>query len=106
MQGWISAFFATFTAYTITAYMAGAKLGTKQVTFISICYLAFASLCGLATYGTGSLMVGFNSEIIALNPSRTFMANPKIISVTSAICFVVMLGSTRFMWDIRHPKTE
>jgi hypothetical protein len=36
MQGWISTFFAVFTAYTIAAYMAGAKLTTKQLAFITI----------------------------------------------------------------------
>ena len=106
MQGWIAAYFAAFTAYCIVAYLVGKKLSTRQVLFISACYFVSSSLCILGCYGSGMLLTEFAEAARAINPDRPFVARVPVIVVSILIFYASLLGSLRFMWDIRHPKTE
>ena len=106
MQGWIAAYFTAFTAYCIVAYLVGKKLSTRQVAFISICYIVYGSLCILGCYGSGMLLTEFANAARAINPDRPFVARTPVIIASIVIFYVSLLGSLRFMWDIRHPRTE
>jgi sterol desaturase/sphingolipid hydroxylase (fatty acid hydroxylase superfamily) len=105
MQVWISAYFTAFTAFMITAYLAGNKLNRNQVVFVSAGFFLFSSLCTFAAYGTGSLLVDFANEVEAINPERNFVANYPTIYAGVIVLAIGILGSLKFMWDIRHPKT-
>jgi hypothetical protein len=106
MQGWVSAYFAAFTGYCIVAYLAGSKLTTRQAAFVGGCYVVFSCLCIFGAYGAGMLMTAFANEVEVVNPQRSFVANFPVIYISVAIFVTTMFGSLKFMWDIRHPKTE
>lgn len=105
MQGWIGAYFTAFTAYCVVAYLVGSKLSTRQATFISACYFVYGSLCILGCYGSGMLLTEFAEAARDINPDRSFVARVPVIIISIVIFSVSLVGSLRFMWDIRHPKT-
>jgi hypothetical protein len=106
LMGWISAFFAGFTAYLIVAYLVGKKLTRSQVIFINVCYCFYTGLCIIAVFGAGSLLTHFAHEVEGVNPDRPFIANYSAVYAATGILVLGVVGSLKFMWDARHPKTE
>lgn len=104
--GWVSAYFAAFTAYTVSAYLVGSKLTTSQVVFISAGYSIYSFLCVFAIFGAGSRFVDFTTAAEHLNPERAFSATYSQIYIGVALLLLGIIGSLKFMRDIRHPKTE
>jgi len=106
LMGWLSAFFTGFTAYLIAAYLIGSKLTRSQVFFISVCYFFYASLCIIAVYGAGNLLTHFASEVGSMNPDRPFIANYPVLYAATGTLVLGVFGSLKFMWDVRHPRTN
>jgi len=106
MQGWVSAYFTAFTAFIITAYFVGKNLTRNQTIFISGGFFIFSSLCAFSAFGTGSMLVSFAREAEALNPDRQFLATQGVVSLGIGLMLIGLLGSLKFMWDVRHKKTE
>ena len=104
MQGWVSIYFTALTAFIITAYLAGEKLTKNQAVFVCGGFLILSSLATIGSYGTGTLLVHFAKEVEATSPNRPFLANYPIIFVSTALLTTGILGSLKFMWDVRHPK--
>jgi hypothetical protein len=103
---WVSSYFTAFTAYVITSYFVGNRLTRIQAIFISGGFIIFSSLCIFGAFGAGRLLVDFANEVEALNPERQFVANMPTIYTAMAVLSLGILGSLKFMWDIRHPKNE
>jgi hypothetical protein len=57
-------------------------------------------------FGTGSLIVHFAQEVMAINPERQFLADYPIIYGGTIVLVIGILGSLKFMWDVRHAKEE
>ena len=106
MQGWVSLYFTALTAFLITAYLTGSKLTTNQAIFVCGGFLILSALATLGAYGTGSLLVHFASEVVEINSKRPFLASYPIIYVSTILLSIGILGSLKFMWDVRHPKTK
>ncbi len=102
--GWLSAYFAAFTAYLITAYLVGNKLSRRQVIFISGGYLIYSFICVFSLFGAGSRFVDFTIAAEALNPERIYFATHSQVYVGAVLLFIGIIGSLKFMWDIRHPR--
>ena len=106
MMGWISMYFTAFTAFIIAAYLAGSRLNKIQTIFICGGFFMISTLSTIGAYGAGSLLVEFANEVKLLNPKRQFLANKPIIYVSIALLVGGILGSLKFMWDVRHPQAE
>lgn len=106
MQGWVSLYFTAFTAFMVTAYLAGSKLTTNQAIFVSGGFLILSALSTIGAYGTGNLLVHFADEVLLVNSKRPFVANYPVIYASTALLCIGILGSLKFMWDVRHPKIE
>ena len=106
MQGWVSVYFTALTAFLVTAYLAGSKLTKNQAIFVCGGFLILSILCTVGAFGTGTLLVHFANEVESINPNRRFLANYPIIYITTALLSSGILGSLKFMWDVRHPKNE
>ena len=104
--GWLSAYFAAFTAYIVTAYMVGDKLTTSQTAFISGGYSIYSLLCVFAIFGAGSKFVEFAIAAEAINPDRVYSANYLQVYVGAPVLLIGVFGSLKFMWDIRHTEVE
>ena len=106
MIGWVSMYFTAFTAFIIAAYLAGSRLTTNQAIFVSGGLFMLSALSAYEAYGSGSLLVAFANEVELMNTKRQFIANQPTINVGVALLAIGIFGSLKFMWDVRHPKTE
>jgi len=105
MQGWVSAYFTAFTAFIITSYFVGRRLTKTQTIFISGGFFLFSALCTFAAFGAGSLLVHFAQEVMTINPERQFLASYPTIYVGTILMTIGILGSLKFMWDVRHTES-
>jgi hypothetical protein len=106
LQGWLMAYFTILTAYLITAYAVGYSLNRFQTFVITTCFAVLNSLCVVAVMGTGMRFVELTQQATALNPERTYLVSPALMGITGAVLAAGLLVALRFMWDVRHPKTE
>jgi hypothetical protein len=106
MQGWVSIYFTALTAFLVTTYLAGSKLSTNQAIFVCGGFFIITSLCTFAAFATGNQLVHLSNEVESINPNRKFAANYPIIYVLATVLGAGCLGGLKFMWDVRHPKTE
>jgi hypothetical protein len=106
----ISSFTLIFTmlsAYLVVAYFVGKDLSLSQVTIVNL----FFTLSVVVTiFGElGFLSAGINSalEAIAINSSRSAVPlHPSMPLFVAIIDIIITLACLKFMWDVRHPKTE
>ena len=104
--GWISAYFAAFTAYIVSAYLVGSKLTTSQVLFVSGGYVIYSLLSVIAVFGAGSRFVDFTLAAETINPERIYNATYSMVYVGCVALLLGVFGSLKFMWDVRHPETK
>lgn len=106
LMGWVSAYFTAFTGYVVTAYFVGSRLTRNQAIFISGGFVIYSSLCGFSVFGTGSHVIEFGNAIEAINPDRNFTANYLALYTGAILLLTGILGSLKFMWDVRHSMPE
>ena len=94
-----------FSGYLLACYLVGAKLTKSQAGFISTAFTvtSMVFLWGVTVYfsegySAGQLLKESHPSIVMLN------ANPAWIFVSTGLAAII--GALKFMWDIRHPKTE
>ena len=97
------------SGYLIVAYLAGAQLTRSQTLFVSALFFIFASY---AVWGVAKYWAAGYDALLALEELDADMmvelnyleVNPVVIALTMGVLGIV--GSLKFMWDVRHPKTE
>ena len=52
------------------------------------------------------MTLSYQRELIAMNPRRVEVMGDWLIPIVTLIAIAFLIGSLKFMWDIRHPKTE
>ena len=105
-QGWIGLYISILSAYLITAYMAGLNLTRGQVIIVSAGFIAFAFLSIFGAVANSSRILEFTHELRALNPDRNFAMQKAVIVIMQVLLTAGVFVALKFMWDIRHPKTE
>ena len=99
-------FLSVVFAYTVTAYLVGAKLTRTQVGMLSFVFVLVAMLnvWSMAAYVSG----GVNLNQLAFPDSRDnfFAPRPWLPHFVLGIGFVILGIALKFMWDVRHPKTD
>ncbi len=106
MQSWTALYFSGISAYLITAYVVGENLNKSQAIIISGGFILFAINSVLGYLGLGLKLAALNEELTALRPENTSLASELGVSLYSLGFVLGILVSLKFMWDIRHPKTE
>lgn len=106
LQGWVGLYFSGLTAYLITAFVAGTRLTSMQVTIITGCFVTFSTLSIIATYINFNRLYFYAIQLSQINRSpppmgRTLLIDVSIFLLTAGI-FVALL----FMWQVRHGKLE
>ncbi len=98
-------YFTVSSGYLIVAYLVGASLTRSQVTFLSALFVVFIfySLWGVSQYWA----IGDEARIAleqlgALDQIRLnyLGLNPVVIALPMGI--LGMIGSLKFMWDVRR----
>ena len=94
------------SAYAITAYVAGKDLSPAQVLWLNCLYLFTVSLAIYGFYGSFSSQVHYIGKLYEIAPDAPQKINSTIVMLVTAIAAVGTLATLKFMWDIRHPKTQ
>jgi predicted anti-sigma-YlaC factor YlaD len=102
----IGIFFTILSGYLIAAWLIGEKLTRTQVIMVNILYLSSATMMIWAWIARFLAALHFQNQLLVLNPQSTESVTIYIITGFSSILFILILVSLKFMWDVRHPKTE
>ena len=94
------------SGYLIVAWLVGNKLQTSQVGLINALFLSFVTLFGLAWANRVRVALAYQVELLEINPDRLRVMGDWLLPAASVFFIVVTLGCLKFMWDIRHPKTD
>ena len=94
------------SGYLIAAYIAGSGMTHSQAIIVNILYVGFASFLVLSMLSfmtaAGELgVIAFEMTNKRTGPPRIYLAH----AVLMFVCFCVA-ASLKFMWDIRHPKSD
>ena len=99
-QGSLNLYLSTVSGYLLVAYFIGKDLTRIQCMIITVLFAVFAGLNLFATWNYFENAAYFGHTY---GQARTFTwAAP----VTIPVLVLGILASFKFMWDVRHPKTE
>jgi hypothetical protein len=102
----LSLYMSVTSGYLIVAFLVGAKLTRSQMTIISTLYIFMAGVSTYGLYGWVTRGMYFMYEVRALNETVPVQATPLVPAVLIFTLSAGIIASLKFMWDVRHPKTE
>ena len=94
------------SGYLIVAWLVGDKLTTAQVMMVNLLFLCTAPMMVWGWLGRYLAALDLQNQLLVLAPQTTERINMYVIIGFPIILFILILGSLKFMWDIRHPKTK
>jgi hypothetical protein len=94
-------YFSVFTAYLITAYLVGSKLKKQQVLVITGLFLVMQFFL---IWGAAGFFWQARIYMDQIRPAA--LGNLKPHHVALFLLSTGVLAGLKFMWDVRHPKTE
>jgi hypothetical protein len=103
---YIPLFISILSGYLVVAWLVGNRLTRAQVVLINALYIAVLLLLGASWAKRVSVALSYQRELIAMNPRRVEVMGDWLIPIVTLIAIAFLIGSLKFMWDIRHPKTE
>ena len=99
-QSAIGLYLTITSGYLLVAYLAGRDLTRLQVAIVTTLYAFFAITTTIAVVNYFASVTHFGH---AYGDGRVPLWGGKVMG---AILFCGVLACLKFMWDIRHPKTE
>jgi hypothetical protein len=105
----LSVLVSIISAYLIAAWLAGKKLTRPQIIWVNLLFITFSSMLVLRWITGFLIAMGLQRSLIQLNPAagaEVIQLTPEFIAGLGCLFYAAILGSLKFMWDVRHPKTE
>ncbi len=104
------AFFALWitivSGYLIAAYLAGDRLKRSQVFILNTFYVWVSSLVVVGFYGSFNTQAHYTRELKLMVPDSPQMMTWNLAFAVTIASVLGILATLKFMWDIRHPKSE
>jgi hypothetical protein len=94
------------SGYLVVAWLVGDRLSRSQVILVNSLFAGAILLPGLAWSNRIRVAIAYQDELIAMNPARLEIIEPWLIPSAATTATVITLACFKFMWDVRHPKTE
>ena len=94
------------SGYLIVAYLVGNNLTRMQNTLITGLYIIFAVLIAVglvANFDRAAYLLEFTEETYR---SPLSSGLPAVAIIAGPILLIGVAACVKFMWDVRHPKTE
>ena len=102
------AFFAVYltivSGYLITAFLAGEKLNSMQITILNFGFLVATFVITFATFGAGMTQVYYTLKLVGIAGDSPQLARTWIYSALIALMVGGVLASLYFMWNTRNTK--
>jgi hypothetical protein len=102
----LSLYLTATSGYLIVAYLVGSKLTRSQMTIVSILFAVVASLSAYAATAWIMRASYFTNQVRAADPAIPASPNQFVWVVVGMVLFGGIIACLKFMWDVRHPKTE
>ena len=94
------------SGYLIVSYMVGSKLTRSQTGMVSALYVIFAFITTFGVTGFFIRAADYIGPLQQANPDRGYFGIPIVTATITVILIGGIFTSCKFMWDVRHPKTE
>jgi len=96
------------SGYLVVAYIAGAKMTRDQVMLISTLYVLMSSFIIWACREMSLRAAVLEDAGYALTngPVAELYARGDVATAIISAFSLALIASLKFMWDVRHPKTE
>jgi len=94
------------SAYLVVAWSVGQKLTKSQVSFVNSVFLVFSPLLIFGWARRYQIALRLQEQLLSIDPGTIGGISQNLIAVVSVVFFILVLGSMKFMWDVRHPKKE
>ena len=94
------------SAYALVAYVAGSDLDAFQIGWLNTLYLFATTLAIYGFHGSFRVQVYYINLIRQVNPSSPQTMNSIALIILTGMALAGTLATLKFMWDVRHPKSE
>ena len=94
------------SAYLVVAWVVGSKLDRSQVLLINSLFVSFTLLFGLSWARRIQVALSYQEELLKVNPDRMAEIGTWLPPGATILNILIILACLKFMWDIRHPKSE
>lgn len=93
-------------AYLVTAYFVGNRLAVQQAMIISVLFVTAAIVMTWGSFAFLSRAIPVANALETMHTDRIYGAQPAVRNITVAIMGFGILACLKFMWDVRHFRTE
>ena len=93
------------SGYLVTAFVAGSRLTTMQVSILNVGFAVAVFVMIWATYGAGSTQVHYTNKLLLLAEDAPQANRAWVMNIMAVLMAGGFLASLYFMWGVRHPKT-
>lgn len=102
----LSLYLSATTGYLIIAYLVGFKLTRPQLVIVSGLYLSFALIATYLAVGYGFRGIHYAETLRELNAETPVYSTTVVPSTLAAVLLLGVAASLKFMWDVRHVKSD
>jgi hypothetical protein len=102
----LSLYVTVTSAYLVVVYLAGSKLTRSQIAIISTLYVFIAVVSTYCFWAWSIWGIHYGDVLRSLETGAPVFASRYIPGLFTFAMSSGILASLKFMWDIRHPKTE
>ena len=94
------------TGYLVVAYLAGRQLTTTQSITISVLFVFVSLMAVWSSFAYMARAIEIADMLELVHPDKFYGAQPITQSGMVIVQTLGIMACVKFMWDIRHPKTE
>lgn len=100
----LSVVISVISGYLVIAWLVGDKLTKFQVVWINLLFLTFSTMLALR-WATGfKTVINLQRDLLQLNVEIGTEVTYEMIMGITFVLAAAILGSLKFMRDVRHPK--
>jgi hypothetical protein len=94
------------SGYIVAAYLVGSQLDRPQVVIVNTLYVLLSTFLLISTYNLSIRATEMAAIAIEMSDKRILTPQLWIPMGMISIFSFCLVASLKFMWDVRHPKTE
>jgi hypothetical protein len=94
------------SGYLIAAYMIGAKITSSQSVIINFLYIGFASFLIISFFAFSLGATELDTIAFEMSTQRSNEPRAEFAYAVGIFMSLCVLASLKFMFDIRHPRSE
>ena len=102
----LSLYVTVTSAYLVVVFLAGPNLTKSQIVIISTLYIFVAVVTTYCLWKWSIWGIHYGDVLRSLETGAPVFATPYVPGALASTMSLGILASLKFMWDIRHPKTE